>query len=313
MVTQRHIVARLARPAGPVRSVRSAGPVVAALFLLSAFQPFNPPAFSAKPGPEVFVVADASEETAGAFLPSPDTPVYYYFVGQKEKAIGSTWAGEKFPPKAAIESEVIKALASQGYHRTQVGGPKPSLVIMALWGTASAEGGGVNESHEDEDGASLIYNQREIKKLLGAHKLNARGNTNPFEYDEVREAMSEDRVYVMLGAFDAGALARKERKLVWRASMSIDTLAHSFPASLATMLASAAPWFGRNTEKALIIDDKVRKGRVEIGEAIVIGTEPANPQPPPPQPPPQQPPPPQPPPQPAPPPPPQQQPKTNNN
>lgn len=224
-----------------------------------------------RPGPDVLVVSDAKDEDTAFFPPTPDTPVYYYFVGQKERALGRSYAGEKYPRKDAIEREVVRALASQNYVRTQVGGPKPSLVIMVMWGSASVISDDIPGDPESGGGGGVVvYNQREMRQLVGAHKAAARHDTDPLETSQSSEAMRDDRVYIMLGAFDADALARKERKIVWRTSMSIDTLVNSFPASLNTMLASAAPYFGRNTDAPILVDDKVRHARVELGEMTVV-------------------------------------------
>ena len=243
--------------------------------------PSSPQTTRSKPGPDVFVVGYASTDENAPQPPATGTPTYYFFIGQKEKPMGKSWAGEKYPSKAAIESEIVKSLASQHYIRsTKVGDPKPSLVIMALWGTAGAIDVDLPDDDDDNPGGALNLAQREMMLLVGGNKQSVSDGSDIFAAEQSAQAMRDDRVYVMLGAFDADAMARKppEPKLVWRTVMSIDTLKDSFPASLATMLQSAAPFFGRNTDTGILVDDKVRReGRVELGEMIVIPDKPDKP------------------------------------
>ena len=69
---------------------------------------------------------------------------------------------------------------------------------------------------------------------------------------------------------DLEAASRKQRRLLWRTRMSLDWRDHG-PESLAVMLASAAPFFGRATEQGVFIDDHLRrKAEVTIGDARVV-------------------------------------------
>jgi len=246
------------------------------------------PSKPAKPGPEVVVVGDASQDVSAPQPPTADAPTYYFFIGQKEKPLGKSWAGEKYPSKAVIEAEVTKALASQHYIRVKPGDPKPSLVVMVTWGTAGSlevdmpgdNSGGSDDGSDDsagsgggDSGGTLNFSAREMAMLTGANKQAVRNGTDVFATEQAEQAMRDDRVYIMLGAFDADSLAQKPsvKKLLWRTVMSIDTLKDSFPASLATMLQSAAPYFGRNTDTGIVVDDKVRReGHVELGEMTVV-------------------------------------------
>jgi hypothetical protein len=207
-------------------------------------------------GPDVLVVADAKATSAPEFSPpTPERPVYYYLVGQKEHTVGHLYAGEKLPKPEIIETEVVKALARRGYVRTQVGGPAPSLFVMVAWGTSNA----AVEQVPGEDGFSVLTNEREMDQLTGANKADQKQEVDPRENEKIAQRLQEYRVYLMIGAFDAVALTKKEKKLVWRTTMSIDTLRHSFPASLATMLESGAPYFGRNTDRAVDVNDAARR------------------------------------------------------
>ena len=83
--------------------------------------------------------------------------------------------------------------------------------------------------------------------------------------DKLRAASNEDRLYLSLAALDGQAYRQKTKRLLWRTSMTVDwrnNLADVLP----VMLASAAPFFGTNSDKPVFSDEKDRrKANVNIG------------------------------------------------
>lgn len=207
----------------------------------------------AKPeGPETLVVTDMfQEERPPELEPSPDHPVPYIVLGGMENDIGPTWAGERMPDVATIRAELIKVLATQGYVETKVGGPVPKLVLAFSYGTAS----------RDPD----IDNRRQMSNLVGAAKAD-RHLMSGTEADQMNEAMRNDRLYIMVAALDPEALRVKKKKLIWRTSISIESLRNSLPDHLGLMLAEAGPYFGRETDRPVFRDDDDRNAKVKLGE-----------------------------------------------
>jgi hypothetical protein len=115
----------------------------------------------------------------------------------------------------------------------------------------------------------IIYNQREIMMLVGADKASARGMSQA-DADLLNDAMRQRRSYVFVGAFDAAALQKKQRKLLWRTRMSIDSLDQPLPDALGTMLASGAPHFGQNLDKPVFVTERDRKAEVQVGTPTVV-------------------------------------------
>lgn len=235
----------------------------------------------AKPAPDVLVVGDAAEKIEPQYLPSPGKPVYYVFMGAAERVLGSAWAGEPQPDKKMLQEEIFRVLASQGYIRTQVGGPMPQLAIVVTWGSANL----MSDDFETTDDAgesvtsTVNWNTREISSLVGADKARNKMLMSS-EADAINDAARQDRLYVMVGALDAQALAKKQKKLVWRTRMSIESRRTSLPESLTVMLNSAAPYFGKSTDLPIFVDDNLRKkAEVQVGIPVVVPTPPAAEQP----------------------------------
>lgn len=243
-----------------------------ALVVLSA------PAFAAKKpkrGPDVLVVGDASEEMPEEFRPAPGRPVHYVILGAAERTLGASIAGEPQPDRAVLEKEVIRVLETQGFVRTQIGGPMPQLALVITWGSANLMIDDFEETDDEGETitSSLVWNRREISSLVGAYKANQRLLSSS-DAEAINDAARQDRLYLMIAALDAMALVNKEKKLLWRTRISIESLRNSLPESLSVMLASAAPYFGRDTELPVFVDDNVRrKAEVHIGTPVVVPSD----------------------------------------
>lgn len=239
--------------------------------------------------PTVLVVSDAPTEMPEAYLPTPEQPVYYVLLGGRERHLGDIMARDPMPDFATVRAEVVKVLTSQGFIETGVGGPAPSIAIAVNWGSANltymeyeetSEEGLFQEGEEDfeqpPDTATVTvgFNQRDIARLLGMYK----GKRRMFSYveaDEINAAANEDRFYLFIAALDAAALAKKKKKLIWRSRISIPARRTTLPESMGVMLTSAAPFFGRDVDRPLVVDDKVRRQRAEviIGPTTVVEEE----------------------------------------
>lgn len=230
------------------------------------------PKTKAKPAPDVLVVGDATEGVAPEYIPSPGKPVYYVFMGAAERVLGSAWAGEPQPDKKVLQEEIFRVLASQGYVRTQVGGPMPQLAIVVTWGSANLMSDDFETTNDAGESVTntVNWNTREISSLVGADKARNKMLMSS-EADQINDAARQDRLYVMVGALDAQALAKKQKKLIWRTRMSIESRRTSLPESLTVMLNSAAPYFGKNTDLPIFVDDNLRrKAEVQVGTPVVV-------------------------------------------
>lgn len=225
-------------------------------------------------GPPVLIVADAMADVPEEFMPTPERPVYYYLLGGKERHLGDIAARDPMPDLPAIAAAAENVLASQGFIRTGIGGPIPSIAIALTWGSANLTYMDFEETNDDTGETStstVMFNRREIMRLLGTYKANRR----MFSYresDEINAAANEDRFYLFIAALDIAALAKKEKKLLWRTRISIPSRRTTLPESMGLMLASAAPFLGRDVDKPVVIDDRVRRQRAEviIGPTTVV-------------------------------------------
>jgi hypothetical protein len=233
-------------------------------------------AAKAKPGPDVLVVGDALETMPEDLRPTPEKPIHYVLLGSAERTLGAAWGGEPQPKKEVVEKEVMRVLATQNFQRTQLGGPIPRLAIIVSWGSANIMTDDLEETDDagETTTTTIVWNRREIAGLVGADKARQHMLSNS-EAEVINDAARQDRLYLMVAAFDAQALAKKQKKLVWRTRISIESRRTSLPESLVVMLDSAAPYFGRSTDLPVFVDDNVRrKAEVKIGTPVVVPDQP---------------------------------------
>jgi len=241
----------------------------------------------ATPPPAVLVVADVFGDVPDALRPQPGKPIHYAIAGNYESNLGTPIAGEPRANAAAVEAEVTRVLASQGFIKTRVGEPLPAIALLITWGSAVLDTSEMTLNSETDpnnpldpnrppDTQLVAPNHREISLLIGADK--ARGQAlDSYALAQVNDAASTARVYIFIAAFDMEAMAkRKEKKLLWRTRMSIPSTHHSLPDSLGVMLASAAPYLGREVAAPVMIGEADRrKAEVQVGTPYVVPDAPA--------------------------------------
>ncbi len=227
-----------------------------------------------KPSPDVLVVADVmtnNEVEKAALIATAESPVYYYILGKKEEHIGTPYANDPMPKGEEVEAEINKYLAKQHFIKTQVGGPVPQIIIIFTWGSASLDGASTGTFESDNGEIYTVSDSRRLRLMAGAHKAQDKLLMTS-EADILNDNIRTDRLFIMIAAMDAQALAKKEKKLLWRTNISIENrrtvLTETFPA----MIASAAPYFGRENGLNEYIDDKMRKSDASVtyGELKVL-------------------------------------------
>jgi hypothetical protein len=116
-------------------------------------------------GLEVLVAADAAPSQDG-FRPKPGSPVHYLF-GQTRQTLGDAVAGVKLPEPAVVEKAIVAELAKQGFVRAEVGGPFPSIFILAIVGDSNFEEPRIDIDNPLNDGeiAPFMY-QVNVRALL---------------------------------------------------------------------------------------------------------------------------------------------------
>lgn len=230
-----------------------------------------------KEGPEVLVVSDVLDPQFAALRPTRENPVYYIILGGAERTLGDPIAGEPMPKREQLTIELERALGSQGFVLTRVGGPRPQIAILYSYGSANLSSVDLEETDSstgETTTSTITFNRREIAALVGAFKAD-RHLLMSTEADRLNEAARDNRLYLFIAAFDVEALVKKQKKIIWRTRISIDSRRRTLPESMPVMLASAAPYFATETDLPRFIEDADRrKAEVLIGTPTIVDDPP---------------------------------------
>ncbi len=276
MLSAKHVLIALLLPIGLFAAAPQTPDLANAAKPAKTDKPSKP-----KAGPDVLVVSDVFVEDKDSVIATAEKPVYYVFIGGKERHIGTPYAGDPMPNMEEVRRELAKVLAQNHYLQTKVGGPAPSIVVVYSWGSANPdimelEGNTTNDATGETSSVTTFHmsNGREMRNLAGAHKAQNKLLLST-ERDEINDAIQSDRLYIFVSALDAQALAKKEKKLLWRTSITIDSRRNSLADSFSTMIASAGPYFGHENGLNEYIDDKMRQrnASVHFGELLLIDND----------------------------------------
>ena len=257
-----------------------------------------PKAFQSKPQMDMTVftsVTDAGRLVAPA---SPDHPVYYVVYPGGFREFGGTYAGVHPPPMADLERVMKKALASQGYLPATDATHRPSVLVVFTWGMHSrldpntevispqamvqnmleraALIGGFGFAHR----VGQAYEERALSQLSGptiadasfnlidpVHRLTEETAKSEYLMDQI----SDDIYFVVASAYDYASVAQGKRTLLWRTNMTVNTAGLNMKETLPPLIATAAPFFGRETDGPEALQRRInRKGTVDIGQATVV-------------------------------------------
>lgn len=86
-------------------------------------------------GLDILITADAISSPEG-FRPRPDKPIYY-ILHQSRETLGTPVAGVKLPNTEVVERALSAELKKQGFIKTEVGGPLPDIIILAVVGDSN--------------------------------------------------------------------------------------------------------------------------------------------------------------------------------
>ncbi|MDI1248438.1 MAG: hypothetical protein PSV13_06100 [Lacunisphaera sp.] len=222
-----------------------------------------------KQAPQVIVVGDLTKLGRELPPPSRQQPVYYFplVVGYKE--VGSIIAGEKVPEKNVVLHTLAKELAKQHYLVMNAEHP-PEQLLVFWWGSMNPE---IQDFGSNDPTEQVFFNEREMLALVGAYKATG---IAPWQSNDLRTAARDDRYFVILMAYDFAAARQRQKKLLWMAKMSTESVGTSLPDVIPALVASGGPAFGRDTPPSFVDSGRMQDGKVilaplEIKEFLPAG------------------------------------------
>jgi hypothetical protein len=268
-----------------------------------------PKSFQKNPNIDLTVITEMTPE--GKKLPpvTPAHPAFYRLQSAGRHQVGEKIHLGTPMPESEVERLLVTALAANGYRRAEEGGEPPTLGIFYVWGmhslpretdpdnpvlTANQITANLLDRARIVGGEKFAHNMLQLfhdaddqyvaaglaSNTAAAAPVGRQGMfLNPVQMFARRsdkneflvEQSSDDIYYIVASAYDYRELTLKQRKLLWRTSMTVGADGVSEEQTLPTLAATAAPFFGKEMpEAATFTKRSVPEGQVEIGTPTVV-------------------------------------------
>jgi hypothetical protein len=87
-----------------------------------------------------------------------------------------------------------------------------------------------------------------------------------FMMEQVRSPL----YFVVASAYDYAALARHERRLLWRTRLTVDCTGVSPAEAIPLLISSASPWFGKDMAEPQLLTKRLKQPVVRVGTPEVV-------------------------------------------
>jgi hypothetical protein len=261
------------------------------------FSSLLPTALQSHPLLAISVITENSAEGKKLPPPTPEAPTYYFI-----KSMGYHHEGQGVSDEGKVSEENIQklvqtALASSHYLPADPEHPA-TLALFYFWGVHSKLDAPDKETGTGGTPDINHHNLLSRAQLVGGTKfthdfaiaLDARdraAENGPMGMDPVYlfsirsdlnrslvEQVLDDCYYIVVSAYDEAALAKNERKLIWRTKISTAAQGVSLAETTPALIASGGPYFGHDMNEPTIVDKRIdRKGKVGLGELKVISMD----------------------------------------
>ncbi|MFT3869089.1 MAG: hypothetical protein QM715_11580 [Nibricoccus sp.] len=261
------------------------------------FSSLLPTALQSHPLLAISVITEMTDEGKKLPPPTAEKPSYYIInsMGYQHRGHGVDDAGKV--PEEDLQRFIQSSFASRHYNLADKDHPA-TLALFYFWGVharldkADLEtdmGGFRDVGHRNLlSRAQLVGGTKFAKEfeaaLIDRERATVPGNAAPIGIDPVYmfsvrtelnrslvDQILDDCYFVVVSAYDAGALAKGERKLLWRTKMSTPAQGLSISETIPTLVSSGKSYFGREMNEPTIVDKRInRKGTVGAGELKVI-------------------------------------------
>lgn len=250
-------------------------PVMSDPVPLSGWRGFSlPKAFQSNPELDMTVIDELTDY--GRSLPpaSPDHPVYYvgHNAGYAERGVN---CGDHPPDANYLGRLLQRALSTNGFLPATTAHP-PTLALFFHWGSYNRLDPEMRQmfpvlARRQMLERSILVGGRRFETSI-ARRMEWGSNAADLEYrvELLTDQASDSLYFVVVSAYDFAALQRRERRLAWRASLTVNALGVSMTDSLPALILTAAPAFGRDMSAPDIVRRRVRRGVVNLGEPTVL-------------------------------------------
>lgn len=249
----------------------------------------------------VTIITESTDAGIAFATPTAERPAFYvlHAAGYRETGHG---VALRQPSADALQHATVRALAGSNY-RPATAAHAPDVVLISHWGSYNR----LDREFPDRGArefmtrvsliggkklADEVFRAVQQEEALAGPETGAPLGTNsllsPYYQLQERDAVTrqvldqakDDSYGLIVSAYDYPALARGERRLLWRTKISTDASGLSFAQTVPALAAAGREYFGRPMDlPATVTRTLLGRDRVEVGEPTVIDEAAATPAP----------------------------------
>ena len=163
---------------------------------------------------------------------------------------GALVAGEKPVAPGKIEPLVLKALATAHYmsyvpEKFPHDATELDYIIVYSWGYMNPSED--SDPSSDDSTTTVTFNGASMLALVAGDSIS-RMTPNTMDWEDAMAAAEDSRYFVLIAAYSPAAYINKhERKLLWRAQMSLPSNGITLDQSVGALVDSSVGYLGRQT------------------------------------------------------------------
>lgn len=234
-----------------------------------------PKAFQRNPTLQMTVFTTVTDYGKGFTPATPDAPQYYELSDKGRQERGTIIAGDAGPSRDELLATLQRSLSATGFQPAGEGHPA-NVALIWYWGSHNGFDGETMQLFPERaradimERAALVGGQPYATKFLREFMNGEIDNSLSGKNGYLRAQAVEDLYFVVVSAYATSDLARNEPKLLWRTTMTVNTIGVSMRESLPPLIFTAGDFFGRATTEPIALRRTIRRGTIRLGPMQIL-------------------------------------------
>ena len=234
-----------------------------------------PKAFQKNPELEMTAFTVMTDYGRTITPPSAQAPVYYQMLDNGLQMRGDATGYSEIPPPSVLTDALQRTLAADGYLPAK-GEHKPSLLLVYFRGAHDRLDRGTADDFPDLARRHVMERALLIGGKEYAHKLEEELNRPSLNIDTslkhefLKEQALDNLYYIVVSAYNYDDVLRKERRLLWRTTMTVNSRGISMNQGMPAMIVMGENFYGRETTQPMVMRRDVRSGTIKLGPLNIL-------------------------------------------
>ena len=234
-----------------------------------------PKAFQRNPTLQMTVFTTVTNYGKGFTPATREVPQYYQLSDQGRQERGTIIAGDAGPSRDDLLPVLQRSLSATGLKPAGEGHPA-NVALVWYWGSHNGFDGEAMRLFPDRARQDIVeravlvggrpYAARFVREFMYGGIDNSVSGKNEY----LRAQTVEDLYFVVVSAYAMSDLARGEPRLLWRTTMTVNTIGVSMRESLPPLIFTAGDYFGRATTEPVALRRTIRRGTIRLGPMQIL-------------------------------------------